>query len=318
MISAAQMIQFHPEVLVDIVEACDSHIEVVCLVGNEAEMQMVEARLHEHGLPSEAVHFLAAPMVTMWVRDWGPVQVVKSGGTPLLVDAHYEGNARNQSDDEVGGSLASSFDLPVRELPLTLEGGDLLSNGQGLGLTSRRVVQRNQASRGYDQSDVANLLQRHYGFEDWFPLPSLVGEPTGHVDMYATFIDSVTVVVGRYDDKVDPANATLLNRVAEALDGFETRAGTLKVERVTMPAHPEGFWRSFTNVVFVNDRVLVPIYPDHCPDLDEEALALYRRLLPDWDVVAIDCSDLIRRNGALHCVTLNIPFIQSRPTGSTS
>ena len=74
-----------------------------------------------------------------------------------------------------------------------------------------------------------------------------------------------------------------------------------------MPDHDDGYWRTYTNIVFANGVVLVPVYPDYCPDLDEEALAIYRRLLPDRQVVGIDCSGLIKMNGALRCITMNFP-----------
>jgi agmatine/peptidylarginine deiminase len=266
----------------------------------------VARRLAAEGLAPDAVEYVESSMMTMWVRDWGPIGVERPGGGLQLVDPHYEGNARNPGDDRAGADIAVDLGLPVRTLPLTLEGGDVLSNGRGLGLTSRRLVQRNVRERGYDARDVAELLRSHLGFEDWFPLPSLVGEPTGHVDMFVTFVDPLTVVVGRYDPLVDPTNAALLDTVAAALNGFVTRAGTLRVERVTMPARPDAIWRSYTNVVYANDAVLVPQYPDHDPELDAAARRLYRRLLPGRKIVGIDSSELIRRNGALHCVTLNV------------
>ena len=58
--------------------------------------------------------------------------------------------------------------------------------------------------RSIDQ--VISLLQEHGGFTDWFPLPSLSGEPTGHIDMFATVVAPLTVVVGQYDPAVDAEN----------------------------------------------------------------------------------------------------------------
>jgi agmatine/peptidylarginine deiminase len=255
--------------------------------------------------------------MTMWIRDWGPISTTGPDGDPLLVDPRYEGNARNPGDDRAGARIADHFGLPVRDLPLTLEGGDVLSNGRGLGLTSGRMVQRNARDRDLGSGEIADLLRSHLGFEDWFPLPSLVGEPTGHVDMFVTFVDRLTAVVGRYDPQTDPTNAALLDKVAAALDGFVTRAGTLRVERVTMPDRPDAIWRTYTNVVYANGAVLVPQYPDHSPALDEAALALYRRLLPEREIVGVDSPDLILRNGALHCVTLNLPQ-GTRPDSTTS
>ena len=79
---------------------------------------------------------------------------------------------------------------------------------------------------------------------------------------------------------------------------------------IPMPPRPDGLWRTYTNVVFANGRLLVPIYPDFSPDLDRQALELYGRLLPEWEIVGIDAGSLIRREGALHCVIMNLPRVQ--------
>ena len=310
-LSAAQMVQFHPQVLADIVRACQRHIRVLCLMGDDQEEELVRSLLERSGLTSGSVSYLEAPMATMWARDWGPISVLRPDSTVVMVDPHYEVTILNQADDDAAASLSHSLDLPVDQLPLTLEGGDLLSNGRGLAISSRRVIQRNADSRGLDTAEIGRILQRHFGIDDWFPLPSLVGEPTGHVDMYATFIDSVTVVVGRYDPVVDKTNAALLDAVAKGLEGFPSAAGPLRVERIPMPSHADGRWRSYTNVVYANDCLLVPTYPRFSPELDRKALALYARLLPDWHIVGIDCSDLIRKNGALHCIVLNAPQLDA-------
>jgi agmatine/peptidylarginine deiminase len=33
--------------------------------------------------------------------------------------------------------------------------------------------------------------------------------------------------------------------------------------------------------------VLVPQYPDICPELDKQALEIYRQALPEWKIVGI-------------------------------
>ena len=65
--------------------------------------------------------------------------------------------------------------------------------------------------------------------------------------------------------------------------------------------------RCYTNVIFANGVVIVPQFPDVDPKADWEAIELYSSLLPDWEVVGVDCSRLNLRNGALHCITANIP-----------
>ena len=80
-----------------------------------------------------------------------------------------------------------------------------------------------------------------------------------------------------------------------------------------MPPGSSESWRTYTNVIFANGRLLVPTYPD----IDEagwrRTVELYRRLLPEWDVVGVDANELIVVGGALHCISATVPAVGSAP-----
>lgn len=305
LLGAAQMVQFHPQVLVDIVAAVHGTIKVVGLVGFKDEREQVATLLDDAGLPADAMTMVTAPVRSMWARDYGPLTVLDPQGNPYFLDATYQGRGAVR-DDDVPVHLGRRFSIPVIDLPLTMEGGDLLSNGRGLVLTTQRLLKRNEQERGYSFEDVWGILQLYCGFTDWVALPSLQGEPTGHLDMFLTFVTATTVVVGSYDPAVDPDNAAWLDWVARQLAGRETPDGPLQVERIPMPRHDDGHWRTYTNVVYANGVLLVPTYAECCGELDGQALAVYERLLPGWKVIGVESTSLIRRNGSLHCVTLGL------------
>jgi agmatine deiminase len=62
---------------------------------------------------------------------------------------------------------------------------------------------------------------------------------------------------------------------------------------------------TYMNFYFVNGGLLVPVFGQ--PRRDEEALAIFRRLLPRREVVGIDCRALIWGLGAIHCLTQQQP-----------
>jgi agmatine deiminase len=97
-----------------------------------------------------------------------------------------------------------------------------------------------------------------------------------------------------------------------------TRQGPIDVVRIPMPSHSDGNWRSYTNVIYANGVVLVPQYPDTNPDLDKFALNVFREAMPDWKIIGIDCSKLIAKRGALHCVSRNIPSLGRRGEASAA
>jgi agmatine/peptidylarginine deiminase len=308
LLGTAQMVQFHPQTIVDVVAAVHERVRVVALVSFKKERDDVARLLLDARLPAGCVTFFYLPVTSMWTRDYAPLSVVDAAGKATFLDAAYRGEGAAQ-DDGVPVRLGADFGVPVVELPLTMEGGDLLSDGQGLCLSTRRLITRNQEERGDTPEQVWALLQKHCGFTDWFPLPSLSGEPTGHLDMFATIVAPLTVVIGQYDPAVDADNAKWLDWCAHQLASRPTSRGPVTVARIPMPPHDDGVWRTYTNVVFANGVLLVPAYPDVCPDLDAKAREVFARLLPDWRVVSIDCEGLVPRNGALHCVTMGLPSL---------
>ena len=72
------------------------------------------------------------------------------------------------------------------------------------------------------------------------------------------------------------------------------------------PRSEEFFGGTYTNVAFLNGVLLVPTWKDAPRELEEEAMRTYKRLLPNWEIVGIDCSQLGVRNGGLHCATINL------------
>jgi agmatine deiminase len=202
--------------------------------------------------------------------------------------------------------LAGYFKLPIIDIPLRLNGGNLLSNGEGWVFTTTQVIAFN-AKRGYDQMGVAQILSRYYGATDWMVFKPLAGEPTGHLDMFMTLVAADVAVVGAYDPSDDSVNARQLDEVASQLAQVRTASGPMRVVRIPMPSHEDGKWRSYTNVIFANDALLVPVYPDVSPELDEKALQIYSELLPNRRMVPIDATTLIEKNGSLHCISINVP-----------
>ncbi|NND93636.1 MAG: T9SS type A sorting domain-containing protein, partial [Flavobacteriales bacterium] len=91
------------------------------------------------------------------------------------------------------------------------------------------------------------------------------------------------------------------------LSNYTSSFGTpYDVVRIQMPpetgAYPNtnGDYRTYTNLVFVNKTVLVPVYEE---EFDTPALEILQSELPGYNVVGIECNDIIQLSGAIHCIT---------------
>lgn len=62
---------------------------------------------------------------------------------------------------------------------------------------------------------------------------------------------------------------------------------------------------TYANFLILNGAVLLPVYGQ--PMSDMTAQMAIKAAMPDYDVIPIDCSALIRQHGSLHCATMQLP-----------
>lgn len=302
LLGCTELVREMPNVFAEIVEATRGSVDIIALVNNHEEQELAKRILDRRMSGHERIHFVEVPHNTMWTRDYGPA-VVEVNGKPSIVDAVYNDVTRPE-DDRVPLSLAARLDLPVIQSPIKIEGGNLLSNGRGICITTQMLVLSNVAR--FDEAQLRRWFRQLYGATQTVFLEALVGESTAHVDMFATFTSPDTVVVGAYDPAKDSDNAELLDRNAARLSEVVVNGRNLRVVRIPMPSHDDGIWRTYTNVVYANGVLLVPIYVGVDEKGRQTALDAFARLLPGWRIVGIEADKLIECAGALHCVTMNL------------
>jgi agmatine/peptidylarginine deiminase len=300
-----------PKLFVEVVAAVESRLDVVAVVRNRAEHRLAVKLLEKRRVPTERVHFVEIPHNTMWVRDYGPLIALRGDGRPVPLDLDYRLHIR-PDDDTLPRQFARHLKLRPVAVPLKLDGGNLLSNGQGLCVATETLLYANFDGVRTERS-IRGAMRKFFGATEVVFLEPLVGESTGHVDMFVTFTAPDTVVVGAYDPRQDPINAAVLDRNAARLAEVEIAGRPLRVERIPMPDNKDGVWRTFTNVVYANGALLMPSYPESDAQAQARAAALYRRLLPDWKLVPIDASGVAKQGGALHCVTMNLGALGPLP-----
>jgi agmatine/peptidylarginine deiminase len=309
-IGCACLIRNMPQVFVNLVRAIQGRVRIVCLVNPEDEV-LGEVLLAAAGLPKKAAEFHRLSSVSMWARDWCPIPALDARGQRSLLALELR-HLRTAANDEAEPELSRIFSSPIVKVPLTLEGGNILCNGEGLCVTSTTIFPKN-STRNLDQQQIGGVLATYFGATQWAYLDPLSGESTGHIDLFCSFLAADLVVVGQYPANVDPVNAVILDRAAEILGSLKTSTGPVRVVRVPMPPPVDGRFRSYTNVAFANRALLVPLYPGIDDHLDRRALSIYRELMPDREVIGIDIMEMSVLGGGLQCMTSNVCSAQAEP-----
>lgn len=298
--------QQYEEILAEIVRHSAPECTVIVIAANP---NYVRQFLQSANIPPDNVEIINAPYNSVWIRDYGPWTVYHNDVDSLMiVDWIYNRPWRPQ-DDLIPTVLAEHFNLPIYEATQAPydwihTGGNNLRDGMGTNFSSELVLEENP---GKTEAEIDAIARAYLGAGRYIKFPTLPYDLIHHIDMHMRFIDEETVIVGQYPDgvadgpQIDENIEYLVNEVPTAF------GNTYNVIRIPMPPdadnqYPDngGDYRTYTNSIFINKTILVPVYEER---YDTTALRIYREALPGYNVVGIDCNDIIPAFGAIHCIT---------------
>lgn len=245
---------------------------------------------------------------TPWVRDWGPLQL-RDGEAPLWIDAAVVGGQSGRQRDELAPQwLAKRHAVKLESLDWMIDGGALISNGQGLCVLTREFV--SAAVTSADPSDAGSWLAR-LGCVLSVIVPTLVDEQTKHADVIAQFVSPTRVMVAAIAEQAGRGPSEDALRMDEAAAGILAGARMLGQElelvRVPTPASVAGSNpRSYVNGLRLSDRYLMPSYPKLGARSEEAARSAVQAALGEVPVVSLDSSAMIAAGGAIHCASLGL------------
>jgi agmatine deiminase len=264
---------------------------------------------------------LAIPTNDSWIRDYGPLFVVResSAGGPALAchDFHFNtwgGKYEVRDlDDVVPQHIARELGLRIWVHDAVLEGGSIDVNGRGTVLTTEQCLMNPNRNPGMDRGQIEALLHAALGTRHVIWLPGgIEGDDTdGHIDDVARFIAPDTVAAisappNHPDCGVTEANLRAL-RSATDQDGHPLTVVELPVPQPIMYDYPEGRSpapASHANFLIANRHVFVPVFGQTS---DDAALGVLAGAMPGYSVVPVRAEHLVIGLGALHCLSLQQP-----------
>lgn len=262
------------------------------------------------------IEFVTIRTNDSWVRDTGPVLLLRrdaanSDESPRAAVAWgwnaWGGKYPPWDDDaRVASSIAAQLGLDVFEPGIVLEGGAIETDGAGTILANERCVVDVRRNAGLDRDAIEAAIRGWLCVEKvlWVG-GDLAGDDTdGHIDQLARFVAPGRVLAARQPDRSDPNHAALAANL-ERLATFRDAAGhRLEVIPVDIPSRFafEGTQlpASHLNFYVANGVVAVPVFE---AATDEPALRVLEQCFPDRRIEPIDCRELVRGRGALHCIT---------------
>jgi hypothetical protein len=201
-------------------------------------------------------------------------------------------------------------------------GGNFMSDGMGTGFSSNLIIDENSGGNAWNGQtypnhsldEINNILNEFMGIDRYILMETLPYDGIHHIDMHMKLLDEETLLIAEYPEGTADGPQIEAN-LQYILENYNSAFGTpYKVIRIPSPPSTQGnypdnngYYRTYTNSVFVNNTVLVPFYRT---EYDTIAQRIYEEALPGYNIVGIDVDDqntfLISYSGAIHCITHSV------------
>ncbi|GAA2063318.1 agmatine deiminase family protein [Streptomyces albiaxialis] len=253
------------------------------------------------------------PVDDLWVRDTGPVSVLRADGARAGLDLGFNGWGGKQThfhDHRVARRVLRRTGTPRIRPGLVAEGGSLEADGQGTLLVTESSLVNANRNPGLSRDEIERVLKHALGVEKVIWLRGVRGHDITdcHVDALARFAAPGVVVLSRPSRDAGPVWAGVYAQAREVLrEATDARGRRLTL--VELPeAEPselgdrgEDFLASYVNHYVCNGAVILPRFGDRRGDA--RAVSLLRDLHPDREVRQVAIDTVAEGGGGVHCAT---------------
>jgi agmatine deiminase len=283
-------------------------VELLC--NSAASEADARARL---GAAAAGVRFHRAHYGDVWLRDTGPVFVVRGSERAAACFGWngWGGKYLMPGDPSVSTWVAGAAGVPAWPQGYVLEGGAVEVDGEGTVLTTRQCLLGGNRNPDLDEEAATRLLQASLGCDQvvWLDRGLANDHTDGHIDTLARFVaPGVVAVMAPADD--DPNRDALDAIVADLRAAKDARGRTLELVTIPSPGAVRDAGgallpASYLNFYIANTTVVVPTYRTAT---DEAAVAAIGALFPGRRTVGVDGYPVLVGGGAFHCTTQQEPM----------
>jgi agmatine deiminase len=256
------------------------------------------------------VEVLPIPIDDSWMRDSGPIFVRNGAGEVAAVSFRF--NAWGErfpswaNDDAMPAAVAAHIGVRLFEAPFVLEGGSILTDGEGTLLTTEMCLLNRNRNPTMTKDEIEAGLRDYLGVDTvvWLPY-GMAGDvgpvaTDGHVDGVATYLSPgriALLVPGDPNDADHDFGYANLGALSGATDA---RGREIEVERLV---GADGR-NAYANCYIANGIVVAPMTGAEADARGAEQLA---KLFPDREVIGVPAATIAFGGGGPHCITQQVP-----------
>lgn len=266
----------------------------------------------------------------IWIRDTGLIP--RGDGYAVKFQFNAWGGSEGLYDDwsrdsTIPRQMNGILNMPVLDSSLTLEGGNLTTDGKGTLIAVRATIENKNRNPRKSIAEIEAELNRRLDIKKiiWIDEGLRYDETGGHIDNLCAFVAPKTVFLAWTDDEDNEQYSVVRQAYCRLCGETDAEGNTLEIVKIPLPSKflrnendckgllidsgskarlvGEPIQPSYINFVFLNGAVIVPQFGDRN---DEIVLGIFKEFFKDRAVVAFPAREIVLGGGGLHCITKNI------------
>jgi agmatine deiminase len=284
------LIRYNFGISYQIIKEMSEDVEVVTIVASQSEQNYVYSQYQSYGVNLENCDFLIAPTNSYWTRDYGPWFMFNGNNEQGIVDFIY--NRPRPYDNQIPVHFGNKYAIPVYAMGLTHTGGNFMTDGQGIAVSTNIVYSENF---GLTHEQINQIMFDYCGIDTYHVVVDPNNDYIKHVDCWGKYLSPDTILIREV-----PTSHPRYSAIEATVNYFASQnscySTPYNIVRVYTPNN-----EPYTNSLILNNKVLVPMYGTQW---DDDAIASYENAMPGYEVLGFTGS--WEPTDALHCRVMGI------------
>lgn len=265
--------------------------------------------------PNKYIHVICIKdFDEIWLRDimginTGTDRIYKPAFSPDYFKHVYTSSYLEMLDEQVREIFARSIKTEVIDMPLVMDGGNIVTNGK-IALVTDKILLQNEKNGSY----VGEIIRNYLGVNPIF-LKTNKYDKLGHTDGFLAFLNPQNVCISsypgnmptfRYDNQYIQEITSILENEGINTVKLKERPIDERVKGgIVANDHLHGVRGVYVNFLQLNDTVILPEYslPYYKKEMDYNLVNKSILEAQGKKVITINCDVLGKMGGSLHCIS---------------
>lgn len=225
----------------------------------------------------------------VWVRDFMPIEMADNSFVSYFYRPDYLKNDKGYITSDVDACYDFT-DSTVRKTPIAIDGGNVIRCGDKIIMTDKIFKENGSTS----PKKLPKMLEEAFQAE-LILIPWDTGEKFGHADGMVRYVGHDHILLNDYKDVDEAFRQQLLSILSSH---FKT------IDELCYGKSYRSYSWAHLNFLQVGNHIFVPLVDKPSDDFAIEQIQnVYGE---DYDVKGIETTGIVRKGGALNCVSWNI------------